>query len=42
MADKVVELRKTQDEVAALPAVARARTSRVSLRVVLLVVIPLI
>jgi membrane fusion protein (multidrug efflux system) len=42
MADKVVELRKTQDEVAALPAVARARTSRMSLRVVLLVVIPLI
>jgi membrane fusion protein (multidrug efflux system) len=42
MADKVVELRKTQDEVAALPAVARVRTSRMSLRVVLLVVIPLI
>jgi membrane fusion protein (multidrug efflux system) len=42
MADKVVELRKTQEEVAAPPAVVRARTSRVSLRVVLLVVIPLI
>lgn len=42
MADKVVELRKTQDEVAAQPAVARARTPRMSLRVVLLVVIPLI
>src|SRR6476469_340359 len=42
MADKVVELRKTQDEVAAPPAVGRARTPRMSLRVMLLVVIPLI
>ena len=42
MADKVVELRKTQDEVAAPAVVARARTPRMSLRVMLLVVIPLI
>jgi membrane fusion protein (multidrug efflux system) len=42
MADKVVELRKTQDEVTAPPAVARVRTPRMSLRLVLLVVIPLI
>jgi membrane fusion protein (multidrug efflux system) len=41
MADKVVELRKTQEEVAA-PPVARARSSRFPLRFVLLVVIPLL
>ena len=40
MADKVVELRKTQEEQA--PVVVQARRSRVRLRVVLLVIIPLI
>src|SRR5262245_1607655 len=43
MADKVVELRKTQDEQAAPASVAPApKRSRARLRMVLLVVIPLI
>src|ERR1700742_3147637 len=43
MADKVVELRKTQEEAAPPPvAAARPRTSNARLRLVLLVVIPLI
>src|SRR5437868_6279942 len=41
MADKVVELRKTQEEQTA-PAVAKPARSRGSLRLVLLVIIPLI
>ena len=42
MAEKVVELRKTQDEQAA-PAIAmKPARSRASLRLVLLVVVPLI
>ncbi len=40
MADKVVELRKTQEELA--PVVVQARPSRARLRMVLLVIIPLI
>jgi membrane fusion protein, multidrug efflux system len=40
MAEKVVELRKTQEEQVA--PVARARTSRVPLRLMLLVVVPLL
>src|SRR5438045_8748193 len=42
MADKVVELRKTQEETTTAPAVARPRASKGRLRLVLLVVIPLI
>jgi membrane fusion protein (multidrug efflux system) len=42
MADKVVELRKTQEEAAAPAVVARPRASNGRLRLVLLVVIPLI
>lgn len=40
MADKVVELRKTQEE--QVPQIVQARPSRLRLRVVLLVIIPLI
>jgi membrane fusion protein (multidrug efflux system) len=42
MADKVVELRKTQEETTTAPAVVRPRASKGRLRLVLLVVIPLI
>src|ERR1041385_5563046 len=42
MADKVVELRKTQEEAAPPPVVARPRAANGRLRLVLLVVIPLI
>jgi len=42
MADKVVELRKTQEETAPPPAVVRPRASNGRLRLVLLVIIPLI
>jgi membrane fusion protein (multidrug efflux system) len=42
MADKVVELRKTQEENAPPPAVVRPRASNGRLRLVLLAVIPLI
>jgi len=43
MADKVVELRKTQEEQAAPPALATApKRSRARLRLVLLVIVPLI
>ena len=41
MADKVVELRKTQEETTA-PAVVRPRASKGRLRLVLLVILPLI
>ena len=42
MADKVVELRKTQEEAAPPVVAARQRASNARLRLVLLVVIPLI
>ena len=42
MADKVVELRKTQEEAAPPVVAARPRASRARLRLMLLVVIPLI
>jgi membrane fusion protein, multidrug efflux system len=42
MADKVVELRKTQEDVAAPAAIAKPARSRARLRLVLLVVLPLI
>src|SRR3982751_2683473 len=42
MSEKVVELRKTAEEAAAMPAVAQPRFSRKRLRLVLLTVIPLI
>jgi len=42
MADKVVELRKTQEETTTAPAVARPRASKGRLRLVLLVIVPLI
>jgi membrane fusion protein (multidrug efflux system) len=42
MADKVVELRKTQEETTTAPAVVHPRASKGRLRLVLLVVIPLI
>ncbi len=42
MAEKVVELRKTQDDVAAPVATAKPARSRARLRLVLLVVLPLI
>src|ERR1043165_4118533 len=42
MADKVVELRKTQEEAVPPPALVRPRASNGRLRLVLLVVIPLI
>ncbi|MEJ0079083.1 MAG: HlyD family secretion protein [Alphaproteobacteria bacterium] len=42
MADKVVELRKTQEEALPPPVVARPRASNGRLRLILLVVIPLI
>ena len=42
MADKVVELRKTQEETTTAPALVRQRASTGWLRLVLLVAIPLI
>src|SRR2546426_8829683 len=42
MADKVVELRKTQEDAAPPPAVIRPRASKGRLRLILLVVVPLI